>query len=748
MRPKRSGAFASVGLLGALALGVSSLTGCATGPARRPTAAAAPESAEVDGGNVGDLLRSLDELEAGTPAYAALRARVSAFVAGRALAEAEAGDFTAALRLTRTALRHFSPDELQAGHLPAALRPVAERLLAWASPRGDEATSLAAARILMAVEGGNAEAQETFGRIRDWGVSNRTEFYRPWVREAALAEIWSTVAILVPSRDVLNTAAEHIVARRRTAIEGRDRLQQSRSREEASRLSYDEARQLRAGLQASGAELAVLYLRVGELQEAANRLRDLGTGSEAANLADVLGSIASGEDGAPRMFALAERLGVLEHGGGEGARRGNQGTDRLQGAAAGVCRIGRRRYPTDERFATCLAQDAVAQYNAALASAHLERAWELRPDAQQGLRLALELAVQWLRTELGAEDPRAGQRAYARAATLIAEWSRRYPGQNPPVGVADLEEFAAQLSLGAGDLANTAAHLERATAATPASREAYLILAELHLRRRETAPALEALDRGLRLPLRPSESDSLFRPLFQLRRAQVLGASGDAAAASAAYEEVARALDALTHTSSGDELAALLLERATVADALGDQARVRSLLNEALDAAPENRDVYARAVTFCLARGRWRDARDLARAARSQLSLDRPWQVYFGLWGMAASGAGHLDDDGGARASLERLLSSAGDSDAWTLQLARRYVGALTRERVEALARTQGQRAEFHFYDAMLKRAEGDAAGVEAALRAVLATDVMRYFEYEMAWEMLARQAPRPTTPR
>ena len=41
----------------------------------------------------------------------------------------------------------------------------------------------------------------------------------------------------------------------------------------------------------------------------------------------------------------------------------------------------------------------------------------------------------------------------------------------------------------------------------------------------------------------------------------------------------------------------------------------------------------------------------------------------------------------------------------------------------------------------------GDAAGAEAGMRAVLATEVMRYWEYEMSWEMLDRHV-RPSAAR
>mgnify|MGYP003598515273 CR=1 FL=1 len=119
------------------------------------------------------------------------------------------------------------------------------------------------------------------------------------------------------------------------------------------------------------------------------------------------------------------------------------------------------------------------------------------------------------------------------------------------------------------------------------------------------------------------------------------------------------------------------------------------------------------------------------------------------LWGSIAARMGHLTDDGGAQRALEGIAAGADGQASWTARLAQRYTGAIDRARLTGYARTTGQRAEALFYDAMLKRAGGDAQGASDDLRAVLTTEVMRYWEYEMAWEMLDRNvAPAPAAAR
>lgn len=692
---------------------------CSTTP--RPAVHTAVRAGSVDGGSVSDLQRELDENTPGTGGYASLRDRVAGFLATRALDALQTGDVDVALDRLRAALVHHTPQELSAGGLPNTFGPVARELLRWAQPRGDETRALIAARILRGLTPPDPVGDTTWRTVTEWGERNRRDFRRPWVREAELAAIFRDVAMVVPSSDVLDTAAEHLVSWRREVFD----VDNGPAIEPRS-LQFDEVRQYQAGRRTARIQLALLFLRVGDLREAANRVTSLGPGPDGAGVASVLGSIAQGEGGANRLFELAESL--------NGTREGTADNS----AVSGVCREGRRRFPTDSRFARCLALAAYREHDYGLTSAHLAAAARLRTDDQSTLRVAIEAAGEWLQREVGADDPSAGRRAYSRAVELLGEWHRRYAGQLPPVPEADLEGLAAQFEIAGGDLAQARAHLERATRATPASREAFFTLSEISWRHREGAESLRWLDQGQALPLRPTESDSLIRPMFAVRRAMATQVT-DATAARPLWQESLTAWEALARNSQGRAQANAKVQCALSLGALGRDDEAYTALVEAMDAAPDDRDIAGRAITFSLSHGRWREARDLDQRARAQLSLDQPWKVYFALWGAIAARLGGLSDDGGAGVLIRSVARDANEYSAWTVRLAQRWEGALDREALLRYARTPGQRAEALYYDAMLRLAQGDTAGAETDLRAVLATDVLHYYEYDLAWEMLSR---------
>jgi hypothetical protein len=589
-----------------------------------------------------------------------------------------------------------------------------------ASPRGDEAHAMAAYRVLTLVAPPDRRAAARFEEILNWGQRNRREFHAPWVYRGEMAEIYREIAHIVPTNDMLSRASEFFIGRHQAAMEARPPGTPGASAQQ--RFTFDDMQQLQAGLRNTPADLAILYLRLGDLQTAADQIAQVVDGGQNNELAAALRAIAQGEGGADAMFELASRLEHVD-----------------AGAQGGICRRARRQYPNDARFARCLAIAAAREGDLGLASAHLEAAVALAPNDAGTLRAAVEASSEWLQGELGEDDASAGRRAYARARALLDQWSHRFPREAAPVTVSELEDLAAQLELGQANLAGAQQHLERATQASPPVRDAYLTLAEIAWRHADGRRAMTLLEQGLAVPVRPNESDSTFRPTFLLRQGLAARQMGDAQTARTKLTEAQTALEALTHSLEGNAQANAYYWHAVASDALGHTDHVRDDLNSAVNAAPDSRDLAARAITFAMARGRWTDVHELSAGARGRLQLDRPWQVYFALWGVIATRLGAFDSDDGAADALETIAASASAHSPWTVRLAQRYHGTINRDQLLHYAQNAGQRAEALFYEAMLELAANDFAGAERDLRAVVQSDMLRYFEYDMAWEMLAR---------
>jgi 16S rRNA C1402 (ribose-2'-O) methylase RsmI len=65
-----------------------------------------------------------------------------------------------------------------------------------------------------------------------------------------------------------------------------------------------------------------------------------------------------------------------------------------------------------------------------------------------------------------------------------------------------------------------------------------------------------------------------------------------------------------------------------------------------------------------------------------------------------------------------------------------------------SLASTSGQRAEAHFYEGLMKLAEGDRSTALERLRSTLATNMLYYNEYHVAWDLERLLDPAQSTSR
>lgn len=676
-----------------------------------------PTGSAVNGENYTDVLRDLD-VHQPTEAMRSLRDAAARYEVRSGLEHLNDGDTDSAIRSLRVAMLHYTPQEIAHGGLPAEIEPLARGIYEVVSPRGDEAHALAASRVMMALASPNADARRHYEEIHTWGEGNRNQFHTPWVAAAEEADIYREVARIVPAPDVLERVTNYQIERRRS-------VRQASSMLGSRRMTQEDFQQAQFAMRPEvlAVEIAVVYLRIGDIAGAAEQVGRLAEGAQhEPELAGLLRAIASGEGGADGLFRLAEQLPRLD-----------------AAAAAGVCRRGAREYPNDGRFARCLASAAADEHMLGLASAHIEAAAQLAPDDRRLLEVAIRTSAAWLTSELASDDPAPGRRAVARTRTLLRRWQEHFH-ETPPISESDVATVAAQLELGQANLAGAAQQLETASHATPPSRDAYLTLAEIAWRTNDPRRALTLLDQGLALPAGPHESDSTFRPTFKLHMGLAARSAGDADRARRDLDEASTALDALSRSLDGDEQANAHLLRATALDALGRTGEVRRELDAAINANPESRDLAGRVITFCLGRGRWTDAHELANAARTRLTLDRTWQVYFALWGSIAARVGGFDNDGGANDALRAIAQGATEHSAWTVRLAQRYRGDITRAQLEHYADDSvGHRSEAAFYEAMMEFAARDDAGAERDLRATVASNMLRYYEYDMAWEMTAR---------
>ena len=161
-------------------------------------------------------------------------------------------------------------------------------------------------------------------------------------------------------------------------------------------------------------------------------------------------------------------------------------------------------------------------------------------------------------------------------------------------------------------------------------------------------------------------------------------------------------------------------------------------LAKAVDTDPEQSGVYGDAISFLVTRSHYDEALDAYHRALGRAEVTEYLKVYTSLWLIDLARIEKRDVDNG----VQDYLSSVAKGGRWYHHLARFKLGKLPYPELLAKADTRGKRAEAFFYEAMARYAAGERGDAEKLLKNVVATQMLGFFEYDMARYYLRHGPP------
>jgi tetratricopeptide (TPR) repeat protein len=413
-------------------------------------------------------------------------------------------------------------------------------------------------------------------------------------------------------------------------------------------------------------------------------------------------------------------------------------------AALQACRAGRRARPESPRFPLCIARLLVRTADLAGALEAYDTAIGQNPGEPDLYAEALEITTEALRALLDEEDMAGARQAYRRARRLLRQYRRAFPDRRLPIDASRIDALMGVGEYQAGNIDRAVQRLEQSVEATP-SKEALVQLGIISERRSQLDDAIRLYRRALDLDLHGGEARlaGYWRGTILEHLGDVHSAKGEGSRARQLWEEALEAwrvaLAARSGGLTGDELATAHLRRGMVLEKLERREDAVQAFRAAIDARPDLRGTYEQLLSHYAADGRLREALQIYRRAVNHASIPESWKVYYALWVVATQ---RRTGDRSEPAPLQYLQEVRGDD--WTDKLAQFYAGTLPYERLLEAARTPGERAEAYFYEALNRLANGQAEQAGELLRQVIATEMMGFFEYDMARRILAGLATRP----
>jgi len=172
---------------------------------------------------------------------------------------------------------------------------------------------------------------------------------------------------------------------------------------------------------------------------------------------------------------------------------------------------------------------------------------------------------------------------------------------------------------------------------------------------------------------------------------------------------------------------------------MGETREATASLAAAVDADSDETSVYSDVISFLATRGFYEDALDAYHRALGREEVTDYMKVYSSIWMLDLAAIRGLAPD----TLAQKYLDGASKGTRWFHQLARFKSGKSSYAETVKAADTRGKRAEAYFYEGMNRYAKGQKGEAEKLLRQVIATQMLGFFEYDMATWYLRNGPPK-----
>jgi len=316
----------------------------------------------------------------------------------------------------------------------------------------------------------------------------------------------------------------------------------------------------------------------------------------------------------------------------------------------------------------------------------------------------------------------------AKVERFHADAHKRFPDKKLSPSMADALLEVGQGYYNIGHLNEAVTYLDRSLGLSPSSR-AYELKAQIKLKKGDGPQAAALFDQAIAVP-KPDKGEQLFwraKVRRELADAQELG--GKPAEATETRKAAISDWDQLvSYGLTPEALAESGLEKAKIQYQLGDRDGALESLEKAIDAAPDRGSTYADAIAFLIARGELDEALDAYHRALGRNEVTDYLKVYCSLWIVDLARRAKQPEDPLATAYLQST-----DGAKWYDDLARWATGREPEAKLIERADTPARKAEASFYRGMRAFYEGKSDEARSLWKQVLDTDMMAFFEYDMA---------------
>ncbi len=633
----------------------------------------------------------------------------------------EAKDTEEAMSALQYTVSLFTPVELRASGPKPGLARRADAVYSLVAKRSAEEPALLC--LAVAEHFGDPamrkDATENWRLIERWLVDNGPYAADPLLREESLERTLEQVSSLFPSPFVVKQLEALYVARYEVAKSTGD------SRTVSSTVAM--RRQ-----QITGYLLLRLHLRADDLEHAVASLEHVDVEVPVATLGEMTQEALQTRRSAAPLLTLADQFAPEPE-----ADPNDPYVTQGWGIVDNLSRRAVRAHPEDA-YAHLMRARALS--NAGLREAavvHLR--WSI--DRKEDVFDAWQALAQLQQDVLADQADRDPQRALGMLTDVEAMHARATElWQDRPVqpGLPEAFYTVAEGLYQSGDVAEATKLLQRGIAIEPAPSSLDL-LGTIALKRDELTAARSHYKDLEDLPY----ADELSQLLWEARARQQLGEielrDGDGAAATKHVRVALRHNNDLLARAAASPRARSerYVERGKLLFTLGDLRAAMTDFRKAAELNPGGVKVYADPLRLMVAHGYYEEATEVFRRAMAQGSLSDNLKLYFSLWVRELA----LRQGQGSPSEADAFLAEYAGTK-WGEALSSHARGTIGFEALLEAAANRGERAEAYFYEGLQRWGSGNAKGGADLMSKVVDSQMMGFFEFDMAQRYLRWGGP------
>jgi tetratricopeptide (TPR) repeat protein len=408
-----------------------------------------------------------------------------------------------------------------------------------------------------------------------------------------------------------------------------------------------------------------------------------------------------------------------------------------------VCNDSTRRFPQAAEPHLCAGQIAMARDRLVVAMRHFEAARAQQPTNREIWQQLARLYERRLFQVVSSENLNVAdlEPQLKKVEEFHQAAAKQFPGEPLRPSLAGALYEVGRGYYNAGRLPKAIEYLERSVA-TEQSATALELMGQIHLKKGEPKEAIALYEKAISSPKGERAEEIYWRARIRREMGDAFELAGDPAGAVATRKAALADWDLLAGiglTAEGKAEAGI--ERAKLYYQLGERDESIAQFQAAIDAAPDRGGTYADVIAFLVPRGELDEALDAYHRALGRNEVTEYLKVYCSLWIVdLARRAGQPVDP------LASSYLASTDGGKWYDDLARWASGRQNEQQLTARVDTPAKRAESAFYRSMRAYGEGKADEAKKLWKEVVDTDMMAFFEYDMAQMYLRLGAP-PSKP-